>query len=438
MSIRYQRLTSGCKTKSRNGRKCVRDVGTEAELADRRAYVVGTADTKGDELAFLAATIRAEGVDVATVDIGTRSTSEAFTFTAETVAACHPRGGAALHDAPDRGTAVTAMAEAFAAFIAQRSDIAAVVGIGGGGGTSIVTTGMRALPIGVPKVMVSTLASGDVSSYVDVSDIVMFPSIADIAGLNRITREILANAGRATAGMARGSSNAPHADGAPEADSRPAIGLTMFGVTTEGVTRTRDLLADTFDGVVFHATGTGGRAMEKLVDSGLLSGVVDMTTTEIADHIVGGVLSAGPGRLDAIARTGVPWVGSVGALDMVNFWAMDTMPEAFQGRKLHVHNPNITLMRTTVEENRAAGTWLADKLNACDGPVRLLLPEGGVSALDAPGQPFHDPAANAALFSAIEARLRPTAKRRAIRVAAHINDEEFSRAMADTFREIAS
>jgi len=394
--------------------------------------VVGTADTKGDELAFLADTIRAEGANVATVDIGTRSTADTFSFAAETVAACHPRSADAVRHAPDRGTAVTAMAEAFAAFIAERTDIAAVVGIGGGGGTSIVTAGMRALPVGVPKLMVSTLASGDVSHYVDVSDIVMFPSIADIAGLNRITREILANAGRAAAGMARRPSDAV------PSDARQAIGLTMFGVTTEGVTRTRDLLADAFDGVVFHATGTGGRAMEKLVDSGLLSGVVDMTTTEVADHIVGGVLTAGPGRLDAIARTGVPWAGSVGALDMVNFWAMDTVPEAFRERKLHVHNPNITLMRTTIEENRATGSWIADKLNACDGPVRLLLPEGGISALDAPGQPFHDPDADAALFAAIEAGLRTTANRRVERVPAHINDEDFSRAMADTFREIAS
>jgi uncharacterized protein (UPF0261 family) len=391
-------------------------------------FVVGTADTKGQELAFLRAAVETAGASAVTVDVGTRKASRPADFPAADVAAFHPDGADAVLGCDDRGEAVSAMAQAFTRFIAARQDVGAIVGIGGGGGTSIITAGMRALPIGRPKLMVSTLASGDVGPFVGVSDITMMYSVADIAGLNRITRTVLTNAGNAIAGMA--------AAGPPVADERAAIGLTMFGVTTQCVTAIVDQLEADFDCVVFHATGTGGRALEKLVDSGMLGGVIDATTTEVADHLVGGVLSAGEDRLGAIARTGVPYVGSVGAVDMVNFWAMDTVPEQFRDRQLVKHNPNVTLMRTSVEENGRIGRWIADKLNACQGPVRLLLPQNGVSALDAPGQPFFDPDADNALFEAIETTLVTTPSRTVERLPLHINDPQFSVAMADAYRSL--
>jgi uncharacterized protein (UPF0261 family) len=330
----------------------------------------------------------------------------------------------------DRGTAVEAMGEAFSRFMSAQDDVAGVIGIGGGGGTSIICAGMRILPIGVPKLMVSTLASGDTSAYLDVSDITMMPSVTDIAGLNRISRAVLANAAAAIAGMAR----AP----APEAADKPAVGLTMFGVTTTGVTQVVEQLKADYDCMVFHATGTGGRAMEKLAGSGMLVGFVDVTTTEICDLLFDGVLSAGPDRLGAVARTRLPYVGSVGALDMVNFRALDTVPERYRSRKLYRHNPQVTLMRTTAEENRLVGEWIGERLNRCEGAVRLLLPEGGVSALDAPGMAFHDPEADAALFEALERTVEQTETRRLIRLPHHINDPQFSAALVENFREIAA
>jgi uncharacterized protein (UPF0261 family) len=239
---------------------------------------------------------------------------------------------------------------------------------------------------------------------------------------------VLGNAAHAMAGMAMHK--------LPDAKARPAIGLTMFGVTTSCVTQIVAQLDKEFDCLVFHATGSGGQSMEKLVDSGMLVGVIDVTTTEVCDHLVGGVLSAGPDRLGAIARTGIPYVGSVGALDMVNFWAMDTVPAGLRARKLYKHNPNVTLMRTTAEECRAIGQWIAEKLNACDGPVRFLIPEKGVSALDAPGQAFHDPQADEALFVALEKSLKQTAMRRLTRLPCHINDPAFSAALVENFRDI--
>ncbi|MGH8760791.1 MAG: Tm-1-like ATP-binding domain-containing protein, partial [Burkholderiales bacterium] len=329
----------------------------------------------------------------------------------------------------DRGIAVEAMGEAFARYLAARSDIAGVVGIGGGGGTSIVTAGMRKLPVGLPKLMVSTLAAGDVSQFVGASDVTMMYSVTDVAGLNRISRVVLGNAAHAIAGMA--------ANKVPDAAAKPAIGLTMFGVTTACVTQIVAQLGNDYDCLVFHATGTGGRSMEKLAESGMLKGVIDVTTTEVCDHLVGGVLSAGPDRLGAIARSRVPYVGSAGALDMVNFWAMDTVPERFRLRKLYKHNPNVTLMRTTASECRAIGTWIAERLNACEGPVRFLIPEKGVSALDTPGQPFYDPKADDALFQSLEKTLRQTPSRRIMRLPYHINELQFSAALAENFREIA-
>jgi uncharacterized protein (UPF0261 family) len=390
-----------------------------------RVYVVGTADTKGDELAFLAERVRAGGADPLIVDVGTRSPTITPDIPAAKVAA---HGVPDLLAGTDRGIAVAGMADAFAAFIATRTDIAGIVGVGGGGGTSIVTAGMRRLPIGIPKLMVSTLASGDTTSFVDVSDIVMMPAITDLAGLNRISRVVLTHAGAAIAAMS--------ATPAALDEGRPAIGITMFGVTTTAVSNVCARLGSEVEPLVFHATGTGGRTMEALIDSGLLSGALDLTTTEVCDLLFGGVLPALPSRFDCIARTKIPYIGSLGACDMINFWAPETVPPRHAGRLFYRHNANITLMRTTAEECRAIGEWIGRKLDACDGPIRFLIPEGGVSALDSEGGAFWDPAADAALFAAIEQSARWAGNRRLIRVPFHINDPAFADAAVAAFREI--
>ncbi|RWM17927.1 MAG: UPF0261 family protein [Mesorhizobium sp.] len=395
----------------------------------KRVYVVGTADTKGEELAFLADAVAATGAAVARVDVGTRSATVPVDVSAEEVAAHHPGGSSAVLGINDRGTAVAAMAIAFTRFVQSRTDVSGMIGIGGGGGTSIVTSGMRTLPLGLPKIMVSTLASGDTSPYVDVSDIVMMPSVTDMAGLNRLSRVVLHNAAQAISGMA--------AKPAPPPDGQPSIGLTMFGVTTPCVTSIAEQLRSSYDCMVFHATGTGGRTMEKLADSGLLSGVIDITTTEVCDLLFGGVLPATEDRFGAVARTKLPYVGSVGALDMVNFWAPPTIPERYSGRLFYEHNPNVTLMRTTPEESRKIGEWIGAKLSLCQGPVRFLIPEKGVSALDIEGGAFFGPEADAALFEAIERTIMPDNTRRVIRLPLHINDPEFAKAAVAAFLDIA-
>ena len=394
-----------------------------------KAYVVGTCDTKGDELAYVRDLIAAAGVPAVQIDLGTRSDGRRADVTPQEVAAHHPKGAGAVFG-EDRGQAVAAMAEAFARFVTTRDDIGGMIGLGGSGGTALITPAMRALPVGVPKVMVSTVASGNVAPYVGPSDICMMYSVTDVAGLNRISRRVLGNAAHALAGMM--------AHAVPAAsDARPAVGLTMFGVTTPCVQQVTKALENDYDCLVFHATGTGGQSMEKLIDSGLIAGVIDVTTTEVCDLLMGGVLSAGEDRLGAIARTSVPYVGSCGALDMVNFGAMDTVPAHYRGRNLYVHNPQVTLMRTTPEENRRMGEWIGAKLNACQGEVRFLLPEGGVSMIDAPGMPFYDPEADAALFEALEATVQTTGKRRLIRLPHNINEPEFAAALVENFRAIA-
>ncbi|APH70137.1 Tm-1-like ATP-binding domain-containing protein [Aquibium oceanicum] len=395
----------------------------------KRVYVVGTADTKGEELDYLAGLIEAAGAVATRVDVGTREAKTRADISPDQIAAFHPEGAGTVLGLDDRGQAVAAMGKAFAAFIRSRDDIAGIVGIGGGGGTSIITAGMRELPYGIPKLMVSTLASGDTAPYVDISDIVMMPSVTDLAGLNGLSRVILHNAAQAIAGMALKP--------AEVAGGKPSLGLTMFGVTTTCVMALSDILRDRYDCMVFHATGTGGRTMEKLADSGMLSGILDITTTEVCDLLFSGVLPATEDRFGAVARTKLPYVGSVGALDMVNFWAVDTVPEKFRDRNLYRHNPNVTLMRTTADECRAIGTWIAERLNACSGPVRFLIPEKGVSALDIEGGAFFDPEADAALFEAIEGTLDQTPERRLVRLPLHINDPAFARAAADAFLEIA-
>ncbi|MBZ9959480.1 Tm-1-like ATP-binding domain-containing protein [Mesorhizobium sp. BR1-1-14] len=395
----------------------------------KRIYVVGTADTKGEELAFLADAIAATGAAVCRVDVGTRGASVPVDIAAEDVAGHHPGGRDAVLAGDDRGTAVAAMGIAFARFVQSRNDIAAMIGIGGGGGTSIITAGMRTLPLGLPKIMVSTLASGDTAPYVDISDIIMMPSVTDMAGLNQLSRVVLHNAAQAISGMAAGPP--------PPPEGKPSIGLTMFGVTTPCVTAIADQLRSTYDCMVFHATGTGGRSMEKLADSGLLSGAIDITTTEVCDLLFGGVLPATEDRFGAVARTGLPYVGSVGALDMVNFWAPATIPDHYRGRLFYEHNPNVTLMRTTAQECRKIGEWIGTRLARCKGPVHFLVPEKGVSALDIEGGAFFDPQADAALFEAIERTIKPNATRRLTRLPLHINDPRFAKAAVAAFLEIA-
>ncbi|MBZ9857950.1 Tm-1-like ATP-binding domain-containing protein [Mesorhizobium sp. CA13] len=395
----------------------------------KRIYVVGTADTKGEELAFLADAIAATGAAVCRVDVGTRGASVPVDIAAEDVAGHHPGGRDAVLAGNDRGAAVAAMGIAFARFAQSRNDIAAMIGIGGGGGTSIISAGMRTLPLGLPKVMVSTLASGDTAPYVDISDIIMMPSVTDMAGLNQLSRVVLHNAAQAISGMAAGPP--------PPPEGKPSIGLTMFGVTTPCVTAIADQLRSTYDCMVFHATGTGGRSMEKLADSGLLSGLIDITTTEVCDLLFGGVLPATEDRFGAVARTRLPYVGSVGALDMVNFWAPSTIPDHYRGRLFYEHNPNVTLMRTTAQECRKIGGWIGTRLARCEGPVHFLIPEKGVSALDIEGGAFFDPQADAALFEAIERTIKPNATRRLTRLPLHINDPRFAKAAVAAFLEIA-
>lgn len=396
-----------------------------ARSVGRVAYVAGTFDTKGRELFFLRNCLERLGISTVTVDLSTSGKPSPASVHPREVARHHPRGEGAVFTG-DRGSAVTEMATAFERYVLTRRDLGGLISAGGSGGTALATAAMRRLSIGVPKIMVSTVASGDVKPYVGPSDICMMYSVTDVSGLNRISERVLANAAHALAGML-----AYRRD--DEDVAKPAVGLTMFGVTTPCVQEAAKLLEGRYDALVFHATGTGGQSMEKLAESGLLSGVIDITTTEVADEIVEGVMSAGSTRLDVFARLRIPYVGSVGALDMVNFWAYETVPERYSGRRLYRHNQNVTLMRTTPEECERIGRWIAEKLNRIDAPVRLLIPEGGISAIDAPGQPFHDPDADRALFSALAEHLHQTRDRRLIRLPCHINDPEFAAALVREF-----
>jgi uncharacterized protein (UPF0261 family)/ABC-type branched-subunit amino acid transport system ATPase component len=403
---------------------------TVAAATAKTAYVAGTFDTKGRELLFLRNCLVRLGVRTTTVDLSTSGKPSPADIGPPEVARFHPKGQRAVFT-NDRGSAVTAMAEAFERFMAPRRDVGGLISAGGSGGTALATPAMRRLPIGVPRVMVSTVASGDVKRYVGPSDICMMYSVTDVSGINRISERVLSNAAHALAGMilyARDS----------RAATKPAIGLTMFGVTTPCVQAVQRALEEEYDCLVFHATGTGGRSMEKLADSGLLAGVIDVSTTEVCDLLMGGVMSAGEDRIGSIIRSRIPYVGSCGALDMVNFGPMDTVPERYRNRKLYVHNPQVTLMRTTPEENAAMGKWIAGKLNQCEGPVRFVIPERGVSLLDAPGKPFHDPEADAALFKALTEHFRASERRRLIRLPYNVNDPPFAEALVAQFREIAS
>jgi len=406
-----------------------------ARLRGSDVLVAGTFDTKRNELLFLRDVLTEQGLKVRTVDLSTSGKPSSADVPPHVVAAYH-RGGAGRVFTGDRGASVRAMSEAFENWILRQQGIGGIISAAGSGGTALVTPAMRRLPIGLPKVMISTVASGNVGQYVGPSDIMMMYSVTDVQGINRISRQVLGNGAAALAGMLRRAEKQT-APAAGEADL-PGLGLTMFGVTTTAVQQVTQRLQDRYDCLVFHATGVGGRSMEKLADSGLLAAAMDLTTTEVCDMMMGGVFPADEDRFGAFIRTRIPYVGSLGALDMVNFGAPETVPERYAGRTFVEHNPQVTLMRTTAEENARMGEWIAGRLNRMEGPVRFLIPEGGVSALDAPGQPFHDPEADRALFEAVGRHFKETSNRRLLCLPHHINDPAFADAAVAALAEIDS
>ena len=377
--------------------------------------LVGTLDTKGPDFAFLAARLRAAGAEVIVVDAGTGDPDGLRPdIDGETVAAAAGTTRAGLRAAADRGRAVTAMGRGAAAVVADlvaRGRVGGVLAAGGSGGSSIAAQVMAGLPIGLPKLLVSTMASGDVSPYVGAKDVCIMYSVVDVAGLNRISRLVLGNAAAAMAGMVAAQA-AQAAQAVTDAGDRPLIAASMFGVTTPAVETARARLAELgYEVLVFHATGAGGRALEALAEARLVSGVLDLTTTELADDLVGGVLSAGPDRLTAAGAAGLPQVIAPGALDMVNFGPPATVPGQFSGRLFFEHNPTVTLMRTTTEEMAELGRRIGRKAAAATGPAEVLWPERGISALDSDGQPFWDPAADAACLAALDRELTPAGRR---------------------------
>ncbi len=392
---------------------------------------IGTLDTKGEEYAYLRERLSEQGVDVILVDAGVLGEPATEPdVTREEVARGAGADVAQLAAAGDRGAAVGAMAEGAAAVVRRLHEegrLDAVVGMGGTGGTSLVTHAMQQLPVGVPKLVVSTVASGDTRPYVGAVDITMMYSVVDVAGINQISARIIANAAGAIAGMAKAT--------VPELESKPLIGASMFGVTTPCVTTGRERLEELgYEVLVFHQTGTGGQSMEELVKAGFITGVLDVTTTELCDELVGGVLPAHPKRLEVAGEMGVPQVVSLGALDMVNFGPMDTVPEKFRERTLYVHNPSVTLMRTTPEECAELGRRLARKLNSAKGPTALFIPLKGISMIATEGQPFHDGASDEALISAVRETLEPTVE--VHEIDADINDPTFALAMANRLHEM--
>jgi uncharacterized protein (UPF0261 family) len=390
--------------------------------------LIGTLDTKGVEFDFIRKQIKKAGCDVIVVDAGVLGAPQIKTnITRQQVAQAAGADVAALAKADDRGGAVMTMAKG-AAQIASKlfaeGKLDGVMGMGGSGNSSIVAAAMQALPIGVPKLIVSTLASGDTRPYVGATDVTMMYSVVDIAGINRVSERILSNAAAAIAGMAHS-----YATRSKRARHKPLIAATMFGVTTPCVNTAREWLEQQgYEVLVFHATGTGGRSIEALVKGGFLAGVLDITTTELADELVGGVLSAGPERLEAAGAAAIPQVVSLGALDMVNFGPLDTVPNKFVGRNLYQHNATVTLMRTTTPENMQLGAIIAHKLNQAKGPVTVFIPRKGVSMIDLEGKPFFDAEADAALFNALAANLAPHVKVKSFDT--DINDPKFALAMA--------
>lgn len=393
--------------------------------------IFGALDTKGQEFAFLKAEIEKRGCNTLMVDTGVMG-SPAFPsdVTHEEVAQAGGVNLAQLVEKSDRGEAMAAMGQGAAA-VARRlyadGKIDGIISMGGGGGSSVGTAAMRALPVGFPKLMVSTVASGDTSGFVGTSDITMMYSVVDVAGINRISRMIYINAAGAIVGMVTGEQT--------QGEDKPIIAVSMFGNTTRAVNQARDLLESAgYEVLVFHATGTGGKTMEALIGDGLISAVLDMTTTEWADELLGGVLSAGTTRLEAAAKAGIPQIVVPGCIDMCNFWAMETVPEKYRGRNLYAWNPNITLMRTTPEENAQMGTIFAEKLNAAQGPVQVYVPLQGVSELDVEGKPFYDPEALPAFVKALKAGLRADIP--VVEMVVDINDPSFAAATVEALLKL--
>ncbi|QNP61977.1 Tm-1-like ATP-binding domain-containing protein [Streptomyces genisteinicus] len=404
--------------------------------------LVGTLDTKGAEYGWLRERLLALGVDVIVVDTGALGTPRtAADVTGEEVARAAGADAEALRAAGDRGAAVTAMAHGAAEVVSRlhsQGRLHCVLAIGGSGGTSIATRAMRALPLGVPKLMVSSMASGDVARYVGSTDITLMYSVVDIAGVNPVLAPVLANAADAAAGMAKGFAASPRAL-RPEtlaAAGRPLVAASMAGVTTPGVDAARARLAELgYEVLVFHVSGTGGRTLESLAGQGVFAGVLDLTLSELADDLVGGILTAGPDRLTAAGLAGVPQVVSLGALDMVKFGPPETVPAALRDRNPLVHNPSITVVRTTSGECGELGRRIAAKLRAARGPVEVCVPLRGLSTLGAPGGPYHDPAVDGALFTALRAGLAGSAVR-VVDHDTHINTEEFGRSAADRLHQL--
>ncbi len=391
--------------------------------------IVGTMDTKGIEFAFIKTQIESAGVSTCVINTGILGDPQLTPdISADEVAQAGGSSLQALRDEGDRGNSVTIMAQGAAALVAEKhaaGEIDGIISLGGSAGTTIGTTTMQGVPVGVPKIMVSTLASGDTSPYVQSKDICMMYSVVDIAGINRLSRQILANAAGAIVGMV--NAEAP----ADTVADKPLIAATMFGVTTPCVTKAREILEEAgYEVLVFHATGTGGQAMEDLVKGGFLVGVLDVTTTELADELVGGILSAGPDRLEAAGQSGLPQVVAPGALDMVNFGPPDTVPENFSDRLFYQHNPTVTLMRTTAEETAELGRIMARKLSEAQGPTTVIIPAQGVSAIDKTGEPFDSPEARIAWSENLKAHIGDNVT--IIEMDAHINDDEFAAKLAET------
>jgi uncharacterized protein (UPF0261 family) len=386
--------------------------------------VLGTLDSKGAEHAYVADRIRAHGHRALLIDVGTGAEPTVTPdITRYEVAAAAGLDLDAIIARKDRGEAVTAMSQAAPKLLSKlqsEGKIHGVISLGGGGGTAISTAAMRALPIGFPKLMVSTLAAGNTAHYLGTSDITMMPSVADVAGLNRLSETIFARAAGAICGMVAAE--------IPRSGSRPLIVASMFGNTTACVTEAKRVLEENgYEVLVFAATGAGGKSMEAVIESGIAVGVLDITTTEWADELCGGTLNAGPTRMDAAAKAGIPVVIAPGCLDMVNFGERASVPAKYEGRNFYIHNPQVTLMRTTPEECAELGRIIAEKANACAGRCEILIPEKAISVISAEGQPFHDPAADAALFGAI----RENAKVPVRNLAEEINSPVFAQACAE-------
>ncbi|HFF1654166.1 TPA: Tm-1-like ATP-binding domain-containing protein [Providencia rettgeri] len=395
-------------------------------------YIATTLDTKSAEIFYVSELIKSAGLAVRTVDLTTQPTQleKEADVSAHTIASFHPLGVDAVF-CGDRGKAIEAMAHAFSLYLAAQTDVAAILGLGGSGGTALITPAMQVLPVGIPKLMVSTMASGDISGYIGASDISMMYSVTDVSGLNIISRKVLKNAANQIAGAVWFNQEEEE-----NIDIKPAIALTMFGVTTPCVQQLTAQLEEQYDCLVFHATGSGGKAMEKLIDSQLLHSVLDMTTTEVCDYLFGGVLACDEDRFGAIQRTQIPCVMSCGALDMVNFGRPATVPEKYQDRLFYHHNAQVTLMRTTKEENQQMGRWIAERLNRCDGEIRFIVPTSGFSALDTEGAPFWDPIADQAFIDALTENLIITEKRQLILSPHHINSQDFCEQVIQLHQEI--